>query len=105
MELPLTHHELYRQIGIDPPRGVLLYGAPGTGGILGPGSSIERLGGRLTTDDAVLGSWPYWALPTHCTAFALCCMPCADGQPALIASKRQRRLLQAAPVCQYMLTT
>jgi len=31
VELPLTHHELYRQIGIDPPRGVLLYGAPGTG--------------------------------------------------------------------------
>ena len=26
VELPLTHHELYRQIGIDPPRGVLLYG-------------------------------------------------------------------------------
>ena len=31
MELPLTHHELYKQIGIDPPRGVLLYGVPGTG--------------------------------------------------------------------------
>jgi len=31
VELPLTHHDLYRQIGIDPPRGVLLYGAPGTG--------------------------------------------------------------------------
>jgi 26S proteasome regulatory subunit T3 len=30
VELPLTHFDLYRQIGIDPPRGVLLYGSPGT---------------------------------------------------------------------------
>ena len=29
VELPLTHFELYAQIGIDPPRGVLLYGPPG----------------------------------------------------------------------------
>ena len=28
VELPLTHFQLYRQIGIDPPRGVLLYGPP-----------------------------------------------------------------------------
>jgi len=31
VELPLTHFDLYKQIGIDPPRGVLLYGGPGTG--------------------------------------------------------------------------
>jgi 26S proteasome regulatory subunit T3 len=31
IELPLIQHHLYTQIGIDPPRGVLLYGPPGTG--------------------------------------------------------------------------
>ena len=31
VELPLTHHDLYAQIGIDPPRGDALYGPPGTG--------------------------------------------------------------------------
>jgi len=31
VELPLTHYDLYKQIGIDPPRGVLMYGPPGTG--------------------------------------------------------------------------
>lgn len=31
VELPLTNPDLYKQIGIDPPRGVLLYGPPGTG--------------------------------------------------------------------------
>lgn len=31
VELPLTYPELYAQIGIDPPRGVLMFGPPGTG--------------------------------------------------------------------------
>ena len=31
IELPFTHPELYKQMGIDPPRGVLMYGPPGCG--------------------------------------------------------------------------
>ena len=49
VELPLTHYELYKQIGIDPPRGVLMYGPPGCGkvryrsGIPGPHWSFVRV--------------------------------------------------------------
>ena len=31
VEYPLTHPELYEEIGINPPKGVILYGEPGTG--------------------------------------------------------------------------
>jgi SpoVK/Ycf46/Vps4 family AAA+-type ATPase len=31
VELPMTHPELYEDIGIKPPKGVILYGPPGTG--------------------------------------------------------------------------
>jgi len=31
VELPLAHPELYEEIGIKPPKGVILYGEPGTG--------------------------------------------------------------------------
>ena len=31
VELPLTHPELYEEMGVKPPKGVILYGEPGTG--------------------------------------------------------------------------
>lgn len=31
VELPLTHPELYEEMGVNPPKGVILYGVPGTG--------------------------------------------------------------------------
>ncbi len=31
VELPLTHPEYYEEMGIKPPKGVILYGVPGTG--------------------------------------------------------------------------
>ncbi len=31
IELPLRHPEIFERLGIDPPKGVMLYGAPGTG--------------------------------------------------------------------------
>ncbi|KAI3474309.1 hypothetical protein Pfo_029097 [Paulownia fortunei] len=45
VELPLTHHELCKQIGIDPPRGVLLYGPPGTGKTM-----LAKAGPRMVRD-------------------------------------------------------
>jgi transitional endoplasmic reticulum ATPase len=31
VELPLKHPEIFDKLGIDPPKGVILYGEPGTG--------------------------------------------------------------------------
>lgn len=33
IELPITNPELFRRVGIKPPKGCLIYGPPGTGNI------------------------------------------------------------------------
>ena len=42
VELPLTQFELYKQIGIDPPSGVLMYGPPGTGTLIAKPTSLNK---------------------------------------------------------------
>jgi transitional endoplasmic reticulum ATPase len=36
VELPLRHPQLFKSIGIKPPRGILMYGPPGTGKTVSP---------------------------------------------------------------------
>ena len=43
VELPLTHFQLYKQIGIDPPRGVLMYGPPGNTSFTQSIETVSRL--------------------------------------------------------------
>ena len=56
IELPLTQHHLYTQIGIDPPRGVLLYGPPGTGTFLLLKDSIALLLFLLEPNESIFSN-------------------------------------------------
>jgi 26S proteasome regulatory subunit T2 len=49
VELPLTHPELYEDIGIKPPKGVILYGEAGIGKTLLAKVSFVSAG-RTTQD-------------------------------------------------------
>jgi 26S proteasome regulatory subunit T2 len=49
MELPLTHPELYEDIGIKPPKGVILYGELGTGKTLL--AKVSFVSARRTAQD------------------------------------------------------
>jgi len=49
VELPLVFPQVYRQLGINPPRGVLFHGAPGTGKTLLARSVANEIAARLFT--------------------------------------------------------
>ncbi len=49
VELPLTHPELYEDIGIKPPKGVILYGEAGTGKTLL--TKVSFVSARRTAQD------------------------------------------------------
>ena len=59
VELPLRHPELFTRIGIDPPKGVLLYGPPGSGKTLLARAVANESGANFTTINGpeIMSKW------------------------------------------------
>ncbi|KAG2329121.1 hypothetical protein Bca52824_000301 [Brassica carinata] len=59
VELPLRHPQLFKSIGVKPPKGILLYGPPGTGKTL-LARAVANETGAFSCVSMVLKSCPRW---------------------------------------------